>query len=91
MKLKSTLDGFVVNTQWVSGNSTLLADKAIQMIFTQGGCIVQDHYKEGKSAEANKGLFVRVLQRLNNEHRLNTDIFNGEIEIDVNKLIIKKV
>ena len=67
-----------------SGRTTRIIDDAIQDLFHTGECHVWDHYKDGKDAQRNKEVFMLVLRRLQNEHKL----IMKAISVDVGKKII---
>jgi len=85
-KLKNTLDGFKPEYGRVCGNTTRLIDKAIQMIFSDGGCIVRDYYP---NKEANVNLFNRIIGRLNSEHNFEYLLDKGFLMVDPKRLIIR--
>lgn len=60
-----------------TGRSTRLADKAIQGLFVNGFCIVQDHHREGR--DASRVLMDKVLARLKAEHKVNMEDLNIHI------------
>ena len=60
-----------------TGRSTRLADKAIQDLFVNGFCIVQDHHREGR--DASRVLMDKVLARLKAEHKVNMEDLNIHI------------
>lgn len=60
-----------------TGRSTRLADRAIQDLFVNGFCIVQDHHREGR--DASRVLMDKVLARLKAEHKVNMEDLNIHI------------
>lgn len=54
-----------------TGRTTRLADKAIQDLFTDGFCIVQDHYNEDRVYS--RFLMDIILARLEAEHHICRD------------------
>lgn len=65
----STLDG-IDYFPWArrSGRTTMLVDRAIQIIFSGNTCVIRDHYKWGEDPRENKELFYKVIDRLTAEH-----------------------
>ena len=57
-----------------TGRSTRLADKAIQDLFVNGFCIVQDHHREGR--DYSRFLMDKILARLKTEHKVNMEDLN---------------
>ena len=57
-----------------TGRSTRLVDKAIQDLFVNGFCIVQDHHREGR--DDSRVLMDKVLARLKTEHKVNMEDLN---------------
>lgn len=51
-----------------SGNSTRIADHAIQQLFSGKKIHVQDHHQNGRHRDANYFLFVKICDRLSREH-----------------------
>jgi menaquinone-dependent protoporphyrinogen IX oxidase len=51
------------------GNSTRIADHAIQQLFKGYEVYVQDHHQNGRHQDANKFLLKQILRRLSMEHQ----------------------
>jgi hypothetical protein len=71
MEKETTLENFngKLTNDRRDGNSTRIIDHAVQIIFNQKICVVQDHWQNGRHDEANKDLFRRILDRCYREHR----------------------
>ena len=68
------------------GRSTRIADRAIQDLFTNGNCLIRDHWH---SYEADRILLNRVLDRLKLEHyidesHMSVSFDNRKISITLN-------
>lgn len=66
------------------GNSTRVADHAIQELFSGKKIHVQDHWENGRHDKANKFLFRTIMDRLKMEHpgqRIKFDEFKLTIEL----------
>lgn len=88
--IKSTLNKFEdIRPGRQTGNTTRMIDHAIQMIFQDGGCIVEDHWMDGNSKSANKNFMFRILDRLSNEHNIQHLIDTDKLIIDKDKMEIR--
>jgi len=79
----STLEGFIDDGIQSSGRSTRLADNAIQIIFNNDICVVEDHNGDDND------LFDSIINRLNYEHFV--DKFPQYWNIDKHKLTIERI
>jgi hypothetical protein len=82
-EVKSTLDGFEINYERCSGNSTREIGVAINYLFNGYKVKVKDHFKDGESEVSNRYLFKRILKRLRSEHpeqKVIIDSYNFTIE-----------
>ena len=69
------------------GNTTRLADFAIQFLFKHGEVIIRDHHRPNGSIEDQLHLFKIVVRRLSLEHNLSVE--NKNITVKRNALLIK--
>lgn len=86
--LATTLDGLPENTivpGRMMGNSTRLVDHAIQQLFSGKRIYVKDHHEYGQHRNANEFLFVKICDRLSQEHQREKFI------ADKNKLTIELI
>ncbi|MCK5017022.1 MAG: hypothetical protein KAS32_08115 [Candidatus Peribacteraceae bacterium] len=71
------------------GNTTRQIDIAIQKIFLGQIFVAEDHFEEGNNRRANEDFFIKVINRLKNEHyglfKLNNlKIDKDKLEISLN-------
>lgn len=74
----TTLDGFRMEEGRAKGNTTRLADKAIQLLFEGNKVACLDIYRFGSDRQSNMLLMNKILRRLRVEH----DIDTSELIID---------
>ena len=88
-EIRNTIDGVELVNDRMIGNSTRQIDAAINLLFKGFKVEIRDHWKNGTDSNTNRYLFERVLNRLRNEHRLDSLIENNKIKIDKNNLTIE--
>jgi hypothetical protein len=89
VKTISTLEDWLEYIpQRMSGNTTRIVDRAIQILFNGDTCLVRDHYEGGENRNANEMLLDKIVRRLEIEHYCGK---RGLYVVDRNNLSIALV